>query len=163
MGLVRTLLWGDEDAEQVFENASGDDHAESRDVGWHDAESTTGFHDIDAAALLSIPRTYDPEQSIRHTLEREAAEATERDVLSAQVGHLALVVESLLRLLKDKELITDLELRRVEQQVDLEDGLADGEYHPGSLPAPTHCPQCEARIPAGKYFCQLCGHRFSTE
>ena len=163
MGLIRTLLWGDEDeAEQSFENTSPTDSA-AQDTTWSDSEDTVDLYDQDSAALQPTPDAYDPEQSFRRSLEREAAEARERDALDVQVGNLALALESVLRLLKDKGVITDLDLRRMEQQVDLEDGQADGEYHPGVPPVPSHCPQCQARIPAGKRLCQLCGHRFPTE
>lgn len=66
-------------------------------------------------------------------------------------------------MLKDKGVITDLDLHRMEQQVDLEDGHADGEFYPGLSPVPSHCPKCEARIPSGKRLCQLCGHCFPAE
>ena len=163
MGLVRTLLWGDEDeVEQAFDNPSFND-SETQDANWNEPEEVVDFQDIDSAALLPITSSYDPEQSIRRTLEREAAEVRERDELNVRVGKLALGLESLLRLLMDKGVITDLDLRRMEQKVDLEDGQADGEYHPGLSPVPSHCPQCEARIPSGKRLCQLCGHRFPSE
>jgi hypothetical protein len=163
MGLVRMLLWGDDDkAEHEFENTSLDT-SDAQEGTWRDADATDELMDIDSAALLQIPDSYDPEQSIRRTLEREAAEARERDALQVRVGNLALALESVLRLLKDKGVITDLDLRRMEQQVDLEDGHADGEFHPDVSPVPSHCPQCEARIPAGKRLCQLCGHRFPAE
>lgn len=163
MSLVRRLLWGDDDqAEHEFESTSLDTSA-AQDGTWNDADGTDELMDIDSAALLQIPEGYDPEQSIRRTLEREAAEVRERDALQVRVGNLALALESVLRLLKDKGVITDLDLRRMEQQVDVEDGYADGEFHPGVSPVPSHCPQCEARIPAGKRLCQLCGHRFAAE
>ena len=163
MGLVRALFWGDEDeVEQAFDNPSFND-SETQDANWNEPEEVVDFQDIDSAALLPITSSYDPEQSIRRTLEREAAEVRERDELNVRVGKLALGLESLLRLLMDKGVITDLDLRRMEQKVDLEDGQADGEYHPGLSPVPSHCPQCEARIPSGKRLCQLCGHRFPSE
>lgn len=157
MGLVKMLLWGDEEAEQAFESTSPDE----ADASWN--EETVELDAVDSAALLPIPSSYDPEQSTRRTLEREAAEVRERDALNVRVGNLALALESLLRLLKDKGMITDLDLRRMEQQVDLEDGRADGEFHPGLSPVPSHCPKCEARIPSGKRLCQLCGHCFPAE
>ena len=163
MGLVHTLLWGDEDeVEQAFDNPSFND-SETQDANWNEPEEVVDFQDIDSAALLPIASSYDPEQSIRRTLEREAAEVRERDELNVRVGKLALGIESLLRLLMDKGVITDLDLRRMEQKVDLEDGQSDGEYHPGLSPVPSHCPQCDARIPSGKRLCQLCGHRFPAE
>ena len=160
MGLVKMLLWGDDEAEQVFENTSPNEDDGNWDQDDHD---TVELAVVDSAASLPIPGTYDPEQSIRLTQEREAAEVRERDALASQVGSLSLALESLLRMLKDKGVITDLDLRRMEQQVDLEDGQADGEFHPVLSPVPSHCPKCEARIPSGKRLCQLCGHRFPAE
>lgn len=157
MGLVKMLLWGDDEAEQEIDSIllDGDDVDSGHDTVIMNAD--------DSAASFPIPSTYDPEQSIRLTQEREAAEVRERDALNVRVGNLALAIESLLRLLKDKGIVTDLDLRRMEQQVDLEDGHADGEYHPGLSPVPSHCPKCEARIPSGKRLCQLCGHSFPAE
>ena len=157
MGLVKMLLWGDDDAAQEFDSIllEGDDAISNRE--------TVDLNDLDCATSFPIPSTYDPEESIRRTLAREAAEVRERDSLAVHVGNLSLAIESLLRLLKDKAVITDLDLRRMEQKVDLEDGFADGEYHPGLSPVPSHCPKCEARIPSGKRLCQLCGHSFPAE
>ncbi len=153
MGLVKMLLWGDDETELAFE----DHRATEEDVIWND--DTVELEAFDSTTSLPIPSTYDPEQSIRRTLEREAAEVRERDVLAVRVGKLSLAVESLLRMLKDKGVIADLDLRSMMQLVDLEDGRADGEYHPGQSPVPSHCPNCEARMPSGKRLCQLCGHR----
>ena len=116
MGLVKMLLWGDDEAEHEFDSLllDGDDANVDHDTVELDA--------LDSAMSFPIPSTYDPEQSIRLTQEREAAEVRERDALAARVGSLSLAVESLLRMLKDKGVITDLDLRRMEQQVDLEDG-----------------------------------------
>lgn len=160
MGLVKMLLWGDDDVVQEFESIQldGDDAGDDQDD--HDTAELDVFDSVES---LPTPDTYDPEQSIRLTQEREAAEVRERDALAARVGRLSLALESLLRLLKDNDMITDLDLRRMERLVDLEDGHADGEYHPGESPVPSHCPKCEARIPSGKRLCQLCGHRFPAE
>lgn len=157
MGLVKMLLWGDDEAEQELDSLllDGDDGDSDHDTVEMDA--------LDSAVSFPIPTTYDPDESIRLTQEREAAEVRERDALNVRVGNLALAIESLLRLLKDKGIVTNLDLRRMEQQVDLEDGHADGEFHPGLSPIPSHCPKCEARIPSGKRLCQLCGHSFPAE
>lgn len=154
MGLLKTLLWGDEDELAELEHSLSNDD----DTNWD--EATVELTNDDSSDSLPVQTTYDPEQSIRRTLEREANEVRERDALNVRVGHLALALESVLRLLKDKGVISDLDLRRMAQQVDLEDGHSDDEYHPGETPIPSHCPKCEARIPSGKRLCQLCGHRF---
>ena len=155
MGLVKMLLWGDDEVEQDFEGVL----PEEEDATWND--DTIEMEAVDSSPSLPIATSYDPEQSIRRTLEREAAEVRERDSLAVRVGELSLAIESLLRLLKDKGVISDLDLCGMTRQVDLEDGRVDGEYHPGASPVPSHCPKCEARIPSGKRLCQLCGHRFA--
>jgi hypothetical protein len=106
---------------------------------------------------------YDPMRALQVAQEREAAEVRQRDELASQVGRLSLAIESLLRLLKDKGVIHDLDLRNMELQIDAEDGEADGEYHPEAPRIPSHCPKCEARMPGGKRICQLCGHNLAVE
>ncbi len=127
----------------MFENLPPSEDDASWDQDDHD---TVELAVVDSTASLPFPSTYDPEQSIRLTQEREAAELREREALASQVGSLSLALESLLRLLKDKGVITDLDLRCMEQQVDLEDGQAGGEFHPGlspvrQTPLPTPRPQ----------------------
>ena len=154
MGLLKVLLTGeDEDFEFDAVNVAASTWDE-------DAVDLLGD---DSSSSQPLPSSYDSERAMRIAQEREAGEARERNEIVAQVGKLFLVVESLLRLLKSKGVIDDLDLRRMEQQVDLEDGCADGEYHPEGPPVPSHCPKCEARIPSGKRLCQLCGHRFTAE
>ena len=150
MGLLKMLLTGDDEdfvQEPVEEQAM---HWEEDDIDLDLAESSE-----------PLTSAYDPERATRIAQERELTEVRGRDEVVARVGNLFLTVESLLRLLKQKGIINDLDLRQLEQQVDLEDGVADGEYHPAGLKIPSHCPQCEARIPSGKRLCQLCGHRFT--
>ena len=157
MGFVKMLLWGDDEVESALNGtATAEDHS-----AWGDETVEMGSSDLTDS--LPIPGTDAREHSLRRTLEREAAEVRERDALAVRVGSLSLAIESLLRLLKDKGLITDLDLHRMELQVDQEDGLADGEFHPDEPPVPSHCPKCEARIPSGKRLCQLCGHSFLAE
>ena len=150
MGLLKVLLTGvDEDIES--------EPAADQTTLWDENDM-----DLDAAESSEpLTSSYDPERATRIAQDREIAEVRERDEVVARVGNLFLTVESLLRLLKSKGIINDLDLRQLEQQVDLEDGVADGEYHPDGLKIPSHCPQCEARIPSGKRMCQLCGHRFT--
>ena len=152
MGLVRTLLWGDEDeVEQAFDNPSFKD-SETHDANWNEPEEVVDFQDIDSAALLPITSSYDPEQSIRRTLEREAAEVRERDELNVRVGKLALGLESLLRLLMDKGVITDLDLRRMEQKVDLEDVRPMANIIPASLPSPVTARNAKLAFPPANAF-----------
>ena len=74
-----------------------------------------------------------------------------------------MAVESLLRLMIDKGVITDLEVRGMQQRVDREDGLADGEYCGDLPPVPDYCPKCEAKITPGKRMCVMCGQRFDAK
>jgi hypothetical protein len=126
-------------------------------------EETVEFRLSETDDTQQLPSSYDPERAARVAHERVVAEVRERDEVVARVGNLFLAVESLLRLLKNKGMINDFDLRRMEQQVDLEDGVADGEYHPDGLKLPSHCPNCEARMPAGKRLCQLCGHIVTSD
>mgnify|MGYP003331047218 CR=1 FL=1 len=151
MGLLKMLLTGDE--EEGFDSPSDADQTPHWDENEVDLDVAEPFHQLAAP--------YDPERATRIAQDRELAEIRERDEVAARVGQLLLTVESLLRLLKSKGIINDLDLQQLKRQVDLEDGLADGEYHPDGLKIPSHCPQCEARIPSGKRLCQLCGHRFT--
>jgi hypothetical protein len=114
---------------------------------------------FESAELLTS--AYNPERATRIAHDRELAEIRERGEDAARVGQLFLTVESLLRLLKQKGTINDLDLRQLEQQVDLEAGVADDEYHPDGTKIPSHCPKCEARILPGRRLCQLCGHHFT--
>lgn len=153
MGLLKVLLTG---VDEEFERETLE---EDQTAVWD--EDTVDMSADDSS--VSLPSPYDPERAARIVQERVLGEVRERDEVVARVGNLFLAVESLLRLLKNKGMINDLDLRRMEQQVDLEDGQADGEYHPDGLKVPSHCPKCEARIPSGKRLCQLCGHRFTGE
>lgn len=150
MGLLKILLTGEDD-ELDAALITG---AESI---WDD--DTVVLVEADAVRPADLPSPYDPERGARIIQQREALEVRERDEIVSRVGNLLRAVESLLRLLKDKGMISDLDLRRMEQQIDLEDGVADGAFHHGSPPVPSRCPKCEARIPSGKRTCQLCGSR----
>jgi hypothetical protein len=158
MGLLRMLFADvEEDGERMKES-----NVDLTDDSAWDADAM----DQDILDLSSSSRTdadYDPVQALRVAQEREAAEARQRDELAARVGRLSLAIESLLRLLKAKGVINDLDLRNMELQIDTEDGEADGEYHPDAPRIPSHCPRCEARMPAGKRICQLCGHGVAIE
>lgn len=144
MGLLKMLLTGeDEDLDIVA--------MENEASIWE--EDTVDLFAVDSVSTPQSLLAYDPERAADVAPEREAAEARERDEIVARVGNLFFAVESLLRLLKNKGMINDLDLHRMEQQVDREDGLEDGEGHPDSSPVPSHCPKCEVRIPAGKRRC----------
>ncbi len=159
MGLFKLLLTGEDDelnmepsaqSESTFsdELAYGDDSTTSDD--WASGDESESEHNPFAMAAKSA-------------LKREAADARHRDELLARVGQLHLTVESLLRLMIDKGVITDLDLRCMQQRVDLEDGLADGEYGGDLPPVPDYCPKCEAKITPGKRMCVMCGQRFDPQ
>jgi hypothetical protein len=106
---------------------------------------------------------------MRAELTRDAAVARQREELLVRVGRLHLAVESLLRLLQVKGVITDQDLLRMTRQVDSKDGREDGEFHfnPPTVNSdndiPDYCPKCEAKISTGKRMCVLCGHCFDDE
>jgi hypothetical protein len=157
MGLFKLLLTGEDDEFNVeplaqTESTSSDESAYGKDSTFSD----------DWAARDELEQNPFA-QAAKSALEREVADARHRDELLARVGRLHLAVESLLRLMIDKGVITDLDVRRMQQRVDLEDGRADGEYCGDLPPVPDYCPKCEAKITPGKRMCVMCGQRFDPQ
>lgn len=167
MGLFKLLLTGgDDDAESNrYRNADvfRDDDSNADEVAADQFARNSELLTEEHLAEDNVVGGYDPERSIRHALAREATAVHERDVLAAQVGKLFLTIESLLRLLKEKSVIDEVDLRMMSQKVDLEDGVADGEYHPHQQPLPAFCPHCEAKVNPGKRLCLFCGYQFDAE
>ena len=167
MGLFKLLFTGEDDAADLdrldrVQASLNDESADDELAADQFARESELFADKQLAEE-NVAGGYEPETSIRKTLAHETAAVRQRDELTVQVGSLFLTVESLLRLLKEKNVIDDLDLRRMTQKVDLEDGVPDGEYHPHQPLLPAHCPKCEARLNPGKRMCLLCGHRFGPE
>lgn len=73
--------------------------------------------------------------------------------LSRQVAKMALVNQALYELLKEKNGITDEDLRRKIREVDQRDGVEDGDLKA----APLRCPKCQSTVTAGALACMACG------
>lgn len=162
MGLLKMLLTGEDDDFSLDQLAANE--AAWQDQSSNDIADEMAF--VEAQQFLeSRPgmESYSPERATQQALQREARESRQRDELVSRVGNLFMVVESMLRLLKAKGILDEADLRRMEQQVDQEDGQQDGEFHPGQPPTPSHCPKCDARIAPSKTMCMFCGHRCSPE
>jgi len=83
--------------------------------------------------------------------------------LENEVARLNLVVESLVRLVINKELTKPDELTSLLRQIDLEDGVKDGQLQKSGAAVPDWCTSCEAKIPHGKTNCVFCGESFDDE
>ncbi len=73
--------------------------------------------------------------------------------LNRQVQKMALVNQALFELLKEKVGISDEELRRKVREVDLRDGVQDGDLKA----KPLKCPKCGSTVTAGALSCMGCG------
>lgn len=170
MGLFKLLLTGEVDEQDLNRFATADERA--LDVSLADefaadrfAQASDGFP-IPFASGESRENSDESRERLQALFARDIAVAKERDELRVRVGRLHLAVESLLRLLQEKTIITDQDLLRMTRQVDVEGSRDYCELH-GDEPAvnpvndvPDHCPKCEAKISTGKHMCVLCGHSF---
>jgi hypothetical protein len=80
-------------------------------------------------------------------------EALGAEMLERYVKKMALVNQALFEILQKKVGITDEELRRKVDEVDMRDGTSDGRYEA----SPLTCPKCSAKMTAGALFCPNCG------
>lgn len=164
MGLFKLLLTGEDEAwarEQLADLAADDSNDSVADEVAADKFACDIGDDLED--LLSSNHMFDErERYTQAALQAEATQARECDELLARIGQLHLAVESLLRLLTEKGVVTELDLRRMEAKVDREDGATDGEYQKTAVPLPSHCPRCEAKLSPGKRMCVLCGHRIDV-
>lgn len=161
MGLFKLLFTG-EDKEFNVEPSAQTESIFSDELEFADDDGST-ISNVWASGDESEPEQNPFARAAQSALKQEAADARHRDELLARVGQLHLGLESLLRLLIEKGVISDLDVRGMQQRVDLEDGLADGEYCGDRPPVPDYCPKCEARITPGKRMCVMCGHRFDPQ
>lgn len=91
-------------------------------------------------------RLDDSESSLRRT-------NLDLDDLARQLRKMALVNQALYELLKDRNGISDEDLRRKVREIDLRDGTADGRLDA----SPLRCPKCRSTVTAGSLSCQTCG------
>lgn len=98
---------------------------------------------------VEIRRSTDAEQSAR------IAE------LQQDVGELALLSKTLMRLLLEKGVCTGKELEDLMREIDMEDGVADGRVTKDSEKEPTgNCKGCGRPVQPKRSRCLYCGHEF---
>ena len=98
------------------------------------------------------------QQSTQHQAELELATNNAKSVreLEFQVARLLLVNQAMWELLRDRLGITDADLERKMQEVDMRDGVQDGRITFG----PVRCPACK-RVSNSRYSkCLYCGQLF---
>ena len=93
--------------------------------------------------------------------ESQFMEKVER--LEGRVGQLNLLVSTLTRVVLNRQLVSKPQLVELMRQIDLEDGVEDGQLHEKRPDVPEWCPDCEAKITPGKTLCIFCGKRFDVE
>lgn len=76
--------------------------------------------------------------------------------LRHQVERLSLLNQALWELIRDKAGITDADLERMANEIDLRDGTADGKMGGGAVT----CPTCHRVSNAKHYKCMYCGELF---
>lgn len=83
---------------------------------------------------------------------------TEVKLLRAQVERMALLNQALWELLRERLGLSDAELERMAQEVDMRDGIADGKMTARAV----RCPAC-ARVNNSRHAqCLYCGQPFQT-
>jgi len=81
---------------------------------------------------------------------------TELRDIREQIGKLALMNQALWELLRERLQLTDDDLAKIAQEIDLRDGVADGKM----TEAAVRCPQC-GRISNSRHWkCLYCGLQF---
>ena len=93
---------------------------------------------------------------------RRSSEAVQEErvaELEREVGELALLGKTLLRVLLEKGVSTGREIEDMMHHVDLEDGVADGRVTKNAGTDPGKCPECNRPIQAERKRCLYCGHQ----
>lgn len=97
-------------------------------------------------------RQGDAESSLRST-------SGDLNELNRHVRKLALVSQALYEILKERTGITDEELRRKIDQIDMRDGAMNGRADM----APLKCPKCAVSVTPGALNCQVCGTKVAPK
>ncbi|MBL8520161.1 MAG: hypothetical protein JNK75_05765 [Betaproteobacteria bacterium] len=89
---------------------------------------------------------------------RDAAHASERVAtevrrLEAKIDGLALICEALWELLRERTQLTDDDIRKKMQEIDLRDGVADGKI----TSVATECRKCQRKTFTRNPVCMYCG------
>jgi hypothetical protein len=77
--------------------------------------------------------------------------------LRHQVERLSLLNQALWELIRDKAGLTDADLQRMAEEIDMRDGKADGKMDGGAVT----CPTCHRVSNAKHYKCMYCGELFA--
>lgn len=97
-------------------------------------------------------RQLDAESSVRST-------AGDLDDMTRHIRKLALVSQALYELMKERTGITDEELRRKIDAIDMRDGGLDGKIDL----APLKCPKCGMGVSSGALKCKGCGAKVAPK
>ena len=92
---------------------------------------------------------------------KRSSEAVQEDrvaELEQEVGELALLSKTLMRILLEKGVCTGREIEDMMHQVDLEDGVADGRVTKNAARVAGKCPECNRPVDAHRKRCFYCGH-----
>ena len=80
--------------------------------------------------------------------------------LEQEIGELALLTKTLMRMLLEKGVCTGKEIQDMMHQVDLEDGAADGRVTKSAEAVAGRCPECDHLVQSRRERCLYCGHEF---
>ena len=97
-----------------------------------------------ASRAASLARSAAAADGILHTNRLE--DANER------IDELAIIIRAMWALMEEQGVTPEQLMAKIEQ-IDLEDGVADGKI----TQRPTNCPSCDAKVAAGLSSCQYCG------
>jgi hypothetical protein len=92
------------------------------------------------------------------TTQTEAQRAAQKiDRLERRVDRAELLLESLYRLVSEKNLVTADEFRLMVARVDLEDGIEDGRIGPDRNRRAPKCVECKRAVNRKRTHCVFCG------
>ena len=92
------------------------------------------------------------------TSQTEASRTAKKlDQLQRRVDRTELLLESLYRLVSEKNLVTVDEFRLMVARVDLEDGIEDGRIGPDRNRRAPKCPECNRAVNRKRTHCVFCG------
>ena len=82
--------------------------------------------------------------------------------LQRRVDQQDLLIEALFRIVKDKGLVRDVEIRETIAQIDLEDGVEDGKMGRNRTKKAPKCPNCERPVNRKRTHCVYCNTALAT-
>lgn len=77
--------------------------------------------------------------------------------LNERIDELAIIIRAMWSLLEEQGMTAEQLAAKLEE-IDLQDGVADGRV----TQQPVVCPSCDSRVPAGLTRCQFCGTEVGT-